>query len=181
MTQDNTRKPSTPKQRAPTADVLQAIVMAARKYSVPPYVALAFVDCESGFNEHAEGDIDWPFRRGGELYKKHVLGSPALANNPGRHDPAVWHSYGLFQMLAAYHVKPTEHPHALLDPKVNADRGCALIANLLKRSGGDIERARLAYTGAGFDGEKVAPEVALRTRERIRTALRKWKDNDGIA
>src|SRR4051812_46824745 len=50
----------------------------ARAQGVDPRVALAFADAESALRPAAQGDLDWPYRNGGALYHKHVLGNPAL-------------------------------------------------------------------------------------------------------
>jgi soluble lytic murein transglycosylase-like protein len=163
-------------QRKPTNidSAMRLVIDAARAANVPVHVALAFADLESAFNSRAEGDLDWHSRSNGALYKKHVLGNPTLANNPALNDPAAWHSYGLFQLLAPYHVKPTEHPQELLDAKVNAQRGVAFIAKLLKQNQGDVVRARLAYVGCLPDGSRCNPAQVELYTTRLQRALAKW-------
>ena len=125
------------------------IAAEASAQGVDPRVALAFADAESGLRPEAQGDLDWPYRNGGELYQKHVLGNPALLRSPYRGDPSVWHSYGLFQLLAPYHVLELEHPAVLLDPRINTQRGVRAIRTALERSGGELYQARRRYAGCG--------------------------------
>lgn len=158
----NARRPSLREQGAPypaqarggqvpsSAGPIVALIAAeASAQGVDPRVALAFADAESGLRPEAQGDLDWPYRNGGELYQKHVLGNPALLRNPYRGDPSVWHSYGLFQLLAPYHVLELEHPAVLLDPRINAQRGVRAIRSALERSGGELYQARRRYAGCG--------------------------------
>jgi soluble lytic murein transglycosylase-like protein len=160
--------------RANTAKVVEIIVSAARASGVPVHVALAFADLESALHPGAEGDRDWSSRQGGALYRKHVLESVRLRDNPARLIPEAWHSYGLYQLAAAYHALPRENPAELLDATINATRGCAFIATLLKRTRADVERARLAYVGCGFDGERCSIVVRDKVKSRLRAALEKW-------
>jgi len=176
MKQKNDRPPP----KAPTAEVLQFIVSAARRHNVPVTYALAFADIESGMDSRCEGDLDWPTRKGGELYRKHVLNAKALAQNPARLEPAAWHSYGLYQLLAPYHVKAKEHPRELLDARVNADRGVAFIGRLLKQNGGDVVAARLAYVGCGADGSRCSTEHVEKVKARLQSALDKWSGLGGV-
>lgn len=153
---------------------MRLVIEAARAAKVPVHVALAFADLESSFNSRAEGDLDWATRNNGALYRKHVLGNHRLVNNPARNDPAAWHSYGLFQLAAAFHVKPNEHPHELLDAHLNAQRGVAFIAKLLEQNQGDVVRARLAYVGCLPDGSRCSPAQVELYTTRLQRALAKW-------
>jgi soluble lytic murein transglycosylase-like protein len=155
---------------------MEAVISAAAdKHKIPRAVALAFAQVESAFNPNAEGDLHWHEIDNGSRYRALVLQNAKLAHNPARLEPQAWHSYGLFQLLAPYHVLPTEHPRALLDPLVNADRGCAVIARYLKQTGGDIAAARLLFTGASkASAEKKAQIVAS-----IDRALESQTNNDG--
>lgn len=119
----------------------------ARRQGVAEPTALAFAEAESGFNPAAAGDLYWADKRP-ELYEKLVLNNPLMAANPARLDRRAWHSYGLFQLLAPHHVRSSEHPNVLYDPKLNAQRGIAYIKALLKKHDNDIAQARLAYAGA---------------------------------
>lgn len=152
-------------------EMQRLIRLEAERQGVPPAVALAFADVESRLDPRAEGDKDWHLRKGGALYQKHVLGSKALEKNPWRNAPELWHSYGLFQLLAPYHVQPAEDPRALLDPRINILRGVGFIRNLLLRHKGDVSAARLAYTGNPGD-----PEVRADITSKFAAALGKWSD-----
>lgn len=155
--------------QAPTSlgSIPPIIRAAADRHGVPRSVALAFAWLESQHDASKEGDLDWPERKA-DLYRKLVKESPLYARNPARDDPTVWHSYGLFQLLSAYHTPPREHPRVLLDPALNADLGCKAIARLLVRAQGDVLSARYAYVGAGFGGQLVGVD----SRELITTRLR---------
>ena len=150
----------------------------AARHSVPVALALAVAELESRFNPSAEGDKLWHTKQGGALYRKLVHDEPRFAANPARLEPEAWHSYGVFQLLAPYHVQPHEHPRVLLDPKVNISRGVRFLASLLKRAEGDPYAARLAYVGCGFDGGKCSLQTANEVRQRLSSALSKWQ---GIA
>ena len=164
----------TTRRRQPDRAVMQIIADAAKRHGVPPGIALAFASMESGFDPRALGDRQWHSKRGGALYKEHVLNNPRLAQNPARLDPTVWASYGLFQLLAAHHVAPLEHPHALYNPKRNAEGGVRFIASLLQKAGGDVRRARLAYVGCGLDGTRCDPEYRDKVIAKLEEALRQW-------
>jgi hypothetical protein len=169
------RKGPTIPPKPPMPEVLSFIRSAAIKHKVSPVVALAFADIESGLNPRAEGDLGWAARKGGSLYRKHVLNNPRLAQNPALHDTSAWHSYGLYQLMAAHHVGAKEHPTELLDARVNADRGVAFIAKLMTRAQGDTRRARLAYVGCGIDGQLCNQEDVDKISARLREALAKWE------
>jgi len=159
--------------------MVRMIARIARDRGVPPHVALAFARVESNFNPRAEGDLDWGRRKGGELYRRLVLSRPEFSGNPARLDPDAWHSYGLFQLLAPYHVRPLEHPAELLRPELNAIRGVELIKRLLARTGGDPVAARLAYVGCGTDGSLCPAATAQRVRDRIVPELERWRLSHG--
>jgi hypothetical protein len=185
----NARRPSLREQGAPpypteprggqgpssSAAMAALIAEEAHAQGVDPRVALAFADAESGLRPEAQGDLDWPYRDGGELYQKHVLGNPALLRNPYRGDPSVWHSYGLFQLLAPYHVLELEHPAVLLDPRTNARRGVRAVRTALERSGGELYQARRRYAWCG-PGSGCERNTALLARVdgRWSQALHKW-------
>jgi hypothetical protein len=139
-------------------DIIAIILRAAEKHRVPADVALAFAWVESKFVSTAEGDLGWAARDGGKRYDRNVLKAHRLRHNPGRDDPECWHSYGLFQLLACYHVADNEHPSALLDPERNAEIGVKFIRALLNRTGGDAEAARLLYVGLPLHGESSAAD-----------------------
>jgi len=155
--------------------IIAIIVNAARAVGLSPQVALAFADLESGLNPNAIGDKDWPYRRGGELYRNRVLAQLRLTDNPAVMDPAPWVSYGLFQLLAADHVGPHEHPRRLLDPTINAARGAAFIARLLEQNDGDPYATRLRYVGCRADGSRCDAEHVDKTLAKLSRALGKWE------
>jgi Transglycosylase SLT domain len=147
---------------------------AADKAGLSRRVALAFAWIESRHNPRAAGDLLWHERDGGKLYRLHVLGQKRLANNPDRERRELWHSYGLFQLLACYHVLDTESPLRLYDPVVNAERGCAAIARLIRRTKGDVRGARLAYVGCGYDGSQCSAAIVARVSRELEHALEKF-------
>lgn len=151
----------------------QLVRNAALAAHVEPSIALAFAECESNFNPRAEGDLQWPYKRE-PLYRELVLENPRFRDNPWRADPTKWHSYGLFQLLAPYHVKSHEDPRRLLDPTTNAVRGCAYIARLLEQTKGDVYAARLAYIGCGPDGSRCSTEAVALARAKLRAALARY-------
>lgn len=140
------------------------IAKIARAQGVPVQVALAFAWLESRLRVAAQGDKEWATSRP-DKYKSAVL--DRQPPSPWAKDAALWHSYGLFQLLAPYFVKPSEHPHLLLNPQINAERGIAFIKAKLAQSGGDVEAARLAYAGA--TNASAATKAKILTR--LRTAL----------
>lgn len=151
--------------------VRDLITEAADRHQIPRRVALAFAWLESRFRVNAVGDLDWATRDDGRRYRAHVLADPRLKSNPARDDPAAWCSYGLFQLLAAYHVEPHEHPRELLDPRRNADRGCAFIRRLLQRTKGDVQQARWVYLGLSVEDAKHA-QAREEASKKLRAALR---------
>jgi hypothetical protein len=155
--------------------IASLIAAEALAQGVDPRVALAFADAESALHPDAQGDLDWPYRSNGALYQKHVLGNPSLSRNPYRGDPSIWHSYGLFQLLAPYHVLELEHPAVLLDPHINAQRGVRAVRTALERSGGELYQARRRYAGCG-PGSGCEQNAALVARidARWAQALHKW-------
>lgn len=121
------------------AEIRELIRAAARRNGVPERLALAIARAESGFNPRAAGDLKW--WEDAARFERVVPKS-----NPFRTQRPLWHSYGLFQLLAPYHVVGPEDPRVLFDPGINADRGTAFLARLVKRYG-DWDRVRLAYVG----------------------------------
>jgi hypothetical protein len=167
--------PTKPKHNATEAAMVALIRRIAFERGVPEHVALAFAELESGFKPDAEGDLDWPTRRGGELYKRHVLDAARFDENPARDDPSAWHSYGLFGLLAPYWVGAHEHPRALLEPERNATLGVGYIGKLLRRHGFDPYAARLAYVGCGADGSLCSADYVQAVRTRLERAMQKWQ------
>jgi hypothetical protein len=112
----------------------------ARAQGVPEAVALAMAWVESKLDPNEEGDLYW---HENETRFDNVVPQ----GHPWRWKRDAWHSYGLFQLLAPYHVKSNEAPAVLLDPIVNAHRGIKQIAKLWRRHDGDLDAMRLAYVG----------------------------------
>lgn len=112
------------------------IAQAAARYGLPFALVKAIVAVESEFTPAA--------RRG---------------------EPSGVTSYGLMQVTpaAAWGERASSHAGAeLLDPATNLDRGCAFLASLLAKFGGDEERAASAYNGGdrpaiGFGTRLAAP------------------------
>lgn len=154
--------------------IVRVIREAADRHQVPRQVALAFAWCESRLNPNAQGDLDWHEKRGGSLYQSMVRDAAKFEHNPARYEPAAWHSYGLFQLLAPYHVKPSEHPRVLLNPAINADRGCAEIRRLLTKARGDVRSARLAYVGCGYGGTLCAALVVAQYEKKLNDAMQRY-------
>jgi hypothetical protein len=154
----------------PGHDIRTLIEREAVAQGVPANVALLFAELESGFNPRAYGDRDWATQRPQkwrELRERMPL-------NPAIDDPTVWGSYGLFGLLAAYHVQPHEHPHVLWDPTVNARRGVTTLKRMLARAAGDVRAARLLYVGCGLDGSLCSPEHVAQVDSRLRTVAQRW-------
>lgn len=166
-----TRKPV---DRAQRERMIALVRRVARDLGVPEAVALAFAELESGFNPAVQGDQQWPEKRP-ELYRTLVLDT----SNPYRQDASLWHSYGLFQLLAPYHVQVGEHPHVLLDPELNARRAVAQIKRLLRQAAGDVAGARLAYIGCGVDGARCAAAVTEAALARFAPVYQRWAE--GVA
>lgn len=144
----------------------ELITTLARTLGVPVPVALAFAEVESALNPAREGDLDWPTRNGGALYKRLVRDATHFAANPWRNDPSRWHAYGLFQLLAPYYTGPTEDPRALLVPEENARRALTTIASLLRRYNGDDEAARIHYVcGSQSCSDAKRAQILTRYRE----------------
>jgi hypothetical protein len=160
----------------PRVSIPQIIRSAAERHGIPPQIALAFAWLESKHDPRLEGDLGWADRSGGDLYKRRVRDVPMFKSNPARDDREAWHSYGLFQLLAPYHTLAHEHPRVLLDPEINADRGCKAIARLLVKTDGDVLSARYAYTGAGYSGQLVSEDHRTLIATRLRDALERFKE-----
>lgn len=154
--------------------MLSLIRRAADDAHVPRSIALAFAWLESTFDPAREGDLRWHEKREGELYRLHVLQGPRFARNPWRTQAALWHSYGLFQLLAPYHCDDDADPRSLLDPTTNARKGCALLRSLHLRSHGDVRAMRLAYVGCGLDGQRCAEAVTRDVLTRLDAALARF-------
>ena len=132
----------------PSPEIHAVIQREAIAQGVAPEIAMVFAELESSFNPDAYGDRDWAFRHPREWRATQAR----LQDNPAINDPSVWGSYGLFGLLAAYHVQPHEHPHALWNPTVNAQRGVAAVRHAIDTAHGDVRAARLLYVGCGLDG-----------------------------
>jgi hypothetical protein len=169
VTDNSDTKPE--KVSAQRRKMIDLITREARAQGVDPVLALAIAETESGFNPAAKGDARWSELDGGKRYREHVLDNPKFAANPARTSPKEWFSYGLFQLLAPYHVGPSEHPRVLWDPAINAARGVAVLKQLMRKHGGDVAQVRLAYAGA-LKLEPAAQELVLR---RFATNYRNWE------
>jgi hypothetical protein len=139
------------------------IISVAKKYGVNPRYALAFAWIESRFDPMADGDVNWAKWDNGARYKKNVLENPKFADSPYKDNPALWHSYGLFQLLAPYYVEAKENPAVLYSPAINADRGVKRIATSLKKANGSIMQARVEYAGAA--------NLPVYTQNKLKTVL----------
>ena len=159
----------TPAQRT----MMQFIAAKAHNAGVPPELALAFAWLESRFDPAAKGDALWA-EKYPDRYKRFVLENPALSANPYKHDRALWHSYGLFQLLAPHFVHGSEHPHLLYNIDVNTDRALTFIKRLLRENGGDFVATRLAYAGAS----KASADTQQLLESRVRSALHRF---EGVA
>lgn len=174
------RSPVPVKPRPKPSDVQQTIRRVAASLGVEPAIALAFAELESGFDAHASGDLQWAEKRPAK-YRELVLDAAKFAHNPARGDPSAWHSYGLFGLLAPYHVRPNEHPHVLWDPEINAERGIQTIKRLLHRTNHDLAATRLSYVGCGSQGQRCADEYATKVLERFAEVYGRWRHLEGIA
>jgi hypothetical protein len=121
------------------------IARIARELDAPVDVALAFAWLESRLNPAAQGDLQWPTTHADKFRE---LVTVKLAQSPYAGDASLWHSYGLFQLLAPHFVGPREDPRVLLDPEVNARRGITFLKRQLAAHNGDVGKARLAFAGA---------------------------------
>ena len=160
----------------PSSEIRGLIEREAAAQGVPPQVALAFAELESGFNPRAFGDRDWASRR----TKQWNDVRRCMPNNPAIDDPSAWGSYGLFGLLAAYHVQRTEHPQVLWDAALNTRRGVAAVKHALARASGDVRSARLLYVGCGLDGSLCSREHVARVDARLRSALAHWSNAKGV-
>jgi len=159
MARSRKNEPQERAPRTPDHSAMEGLIRReARAFNVPEPIALATAWIESKFDPTAEGDKRWHEndRRFDAVVPK---------DNPHRWQRDLWHSYGLFQLLAPYHVRKHESPLVLLDPETNANRGVAHLARLLRRHNGDLDAVRLAYTGA--------LQAPLDVQDRI---LRKWHE-----
>jgi hypothetical protein len=156
---------STTNQQARMAELIRA---EARRQGVDENVALAFAEVESGLDPNAVGDENWASKHD-RLYRELVKEGP-LASNPYANDRKLWRSYGLFQLLAPYHVQGAEDPRILLNPTVNARRGIGHIRRLGVRTQQDWNKARLLYTGATKSARAKQDQIV----QRFERAMEKW-------
>jgi hypothetical protein len=155
----------------PSPEIRALIEREANAQGVPPSVALAFAELESGFNPRAFGDRDWASRHPTQWREVQAR----LPDNSAISDGTIWGSYGLFGLLAAYHVGAREHPQALWDPTLNAQRGVSAIKHALRRAQGDVRAARLLYVGCGLDGSLCSASYADRVAARLQSAAQRWR------
>ena len=165
------------KRQFPRSEIAELLSAEADRQGVDVRWVMAWAQKESNFHEDAEGDLNWPFRSGGRLYRENVLDNRAYDANPFRSDQAAWHSYGLFQLLSPHWLSKAEstglvaagsHPSVLLDPHVNAKLGVGMLKALYERTGGDFIAARMI--AAGCHGCATAPLIAARAR----LVMRQW-------
>ena len=168
------RYPAQPRAMA-QPEVLALITHEAHAAGIDPRLAIAFAELESGLDPFAMGDGNWATRNNSEKYQRHVLANPRLAKNPWRTVPGLWRSYGLFQLLAPFHVLDNEHPQVLLDPQLNAHRGVRAVRSALEESGGNLYLARRRYVGCGphSDCAKNPAEIA-RIDQAWTQSLQRW-------
>lgn len=158
--------------KRPPAELVELIRREAALAGVPLQVALAFARVESNFNAAAQGDLDWPKKKPANYRVLVLEGRPT---NPFRENAALWHSYGVYQLHAAHHVKGDEDPRVLLNPQTNVARAMATIARLLKASEGDPYEARFRYVGCGQAGANCADSERKKIREKLSRALNEFQ------
>jgi hypothetical protein len=166
------RDPSAPR-RIARQDVLTLITREAAAVGLDPRIAVAFAEHESGLDPFRLGDAGWAEKNQGENYRRHVLENPRLASNPWRHVPSLWRSYGLFQLLAPFHVQGNEHPHVLLHPLLNTQRGVRAVRAVLEQSGGNLYEARRRYVGCG-PGTTCSADVLAHVDAAWARSLHRW-------
>lgn len=112
-----------------------------------------------------------------------MLEQVRLAHNPARLDPSAWHSYGLYQLLAPYHVPAHMHPREMLRTSLNAEIGIRFIATLLRQANGDPAKARLAYVGCGLDGKRCSEQTRAAVLAAFAAAYEHWNalEQGGVA
>jgi len=169
----NVGKPALPTiTPATTGAVQKAIVAEAKRQGVNPAVALLFADVESGFSQGAIGDRNWPYR--GDNWERYVFNNPRLQGNPYLLDRELWVSYGVYQLLAPYHLHlydPIANPRALLGLQTNVRLGVAKVKRLLSKYG-DVLAARLAYVCGSPSACSV--DRAETVASRLETKAGKW-------
>ena len=166
------RYPSAPR-RIGRQDVLALITREAAAVGLDPRIAVAFAELESRLDPNAMGDAGWAEKNHGDNYRRHVLGNSRLASNPWRNVPSLWRAYGLFQLLAPFHVHENEHPHVLLDPLLNTQRGVRAVRAVLEKSGGNLHEARRRYVGCG-PGTTCSADVLGRIDSAWAQSLHRW-------
>lgn len=151
------------------ARIEAAIRAEAARQGVPAHVALATAWVESRMNPHAEGDLRWH-----ENESRFIERVPA--SSPFRADRKLWHAYGLFQLLAPYHVRGNESPLVLLDVPTNVERGVKRLRELLAVSK-DLDEVRLRYVG----GMRLSPERQAPILHEWRNALQRYLVQEHLA
>lgn len=170
MSQNREKPLEQPNDHDPDRARMEALIRrVARAQGVPEPVALATAWIESRMDPNAEGDLQWHTND-----KRFEAVVPR--DSPHRWQRSLWHSYGLFQLLAPYHVRGAETPLVLLDPEINAQRGVAFLARLMRRHAGDLDAVRLAYTGQLGSGSV----NAQRTLQKWHAALARYGYDDPI-
>lgn len=159
-------------------EVQGLVVNAARELSIPPALALALVEQESGFNPSA-------YRAEPGYYDRNIGKNPSRWNtSPIFGDRTLWGSYGLTQVLAStaygegYPItvdprKGGEGWPSLYDPNFSARLGLRYWTKLfLKHSTfRDALAAYNAGTPKSSQGQKYADQVLARAAKYLRAAV----------
>jgi soluble lytic murein transglycosylase-like protein len=140
------------------------IEVAASRYGLDPDLVEAIVRVESSGLTHA-------YRYEDGFYRRYLADNPAYDGaNPRR----VSSSYGLMQVMyptAKEELGFTDSPEHLFVPTVGLDAGCAYLARLRKRTGGDLDRAIAAYNGGIGNSRRPFPPVVAIYVHKVNTAL----------
>ncbi len=118
-----------------------SIEFAASEYGVDPDLLEALVVTESLGRADA-------FRHEPQFWERYLKGTPEYeGKNPRRYAS----SYGLVQIMyptaVQYGLSPQTEPEMLFLPDLNLHYGAKILAALLRRYRGDVEKALQAYNG----------------------------------
>ena len=144
------------------------IEFAAKEHGIDPDLLEALVLTESSGKADA-------FRHEPGYYERYLKDNPDWA---GKNPRRVSSSYGLCQVMyptaRQYGLNPFYEPEMLFLPQVSLDFGAKILANLLKRYKGNVEKALQAYNGGhggvGKPITKVYSEKVLQHLARVRAA-----------
>jgi soluble lytic murein transglycosylase-like protein len=111
----------------------------AAKVGLDPLLVEAVIQQESSGRADA-------FRYEPGYYTRYLAGDPAWADWEPRRASS---SYGLMQLMypTAVQLGFRQAPEALFDIRENIRLGCKLLASLLERFSGDVQKALAAYNG----------------------------------